>query len=178
MNAHPKHVVPAPWRLTIVVCICWVSTAGLQAQAQPDLIVSDVWEASGWVHFSIGNIGSATAKSGHTTGLAVDGTAVDSVVVSSAILPGATYHGSFPKYYWKCTADGSHTILVRTDIYDTVSESNEKNNSRTETWVCDVTPLQITQGPQATDITETSASIVWTTNEASDSVVRYGTAPS
>ncbi|HSW00577.1 MAG TPA: hypothetical protein VLI39_10420 [Sedimentisphaerales bacterium] len=86
MNADPKHVVTNPWHLTIVVCICLMSAASLQAQAQPDLIVADV--------------------------------------------------------------------------YDTVSESNEKNNSRTETWICDVTPPQIIQGPQATDITETSASIV------------------
>jgi hypothetical protein len=178
MDADSKHVVTALRHWAIVVCICLMSAVALQAQAQPDLIVSDLWEASGWVHFSIQNTGAASAKSGHTTGLTVDGTEVDSVVVSSAILPGGTYKGSFPKYFWKCTADGSHTIVVRADVYDTVSESNEKNNSRTETWVCDVTPPQIIQGPQATDITETSASIVWTTNEASDSVVRYGTAPS
>ncbi|MEN6423840.1 MAG: CARDB domain-containing protein [Phycisphaerales bacterium] len=159
----------------LAVVTCLLDTAVLQAQAKPDLIVVDQWEVSGWVHFTLENTGAATAGTGHTTGLSVDDTAVDSVVVSSKILPGGTYSGSFPKYYWKCTADGSHTVVVRADASNTIDESNEKNNSREETWICDVTAPKITEGPKATSVTQTTASILWTTNENSDSVVKYGT---
>ncbi len=174
MRTDSKHAIRTRQYLVFTVAICLFQAA--VSQAQPDLIVVDQWEESGWVHFKLKNSGTAPAKAGHTTGLAVDGAAADSVVVSVAIAVGGAYEGSFPKYFWKCTADGSHTVVVRTDVYDTISESNEKNNSREETWICDVTAPKITEGPKATSITQTSASIVWTTNENSDSVVKYGTA--
>jgi len=174
MHTDPKHTVRARGHSILVALICLFHTA--VSQAQPDLVVVDQWEASGWVHFTLKNSGTGPAKAYHTTGLAVDGTPVDTVVVPTSMPAGDTYSGSFPKYYWKCTADGSHKVVVRTDVDDTVDESNEKNNSREETWICDVTAPQITEGPKATFITQTTASILWTTNENSDSVVKYGTA--
>jgi len=41
----------------------------------------------------------------------------------------------------------------------------------------DTTPPTITSGPDVSDITENSAVITWTTDEASSSVVEYGTEP-
>lgn len=176
MRTDSKHAIRTRQYLVFAAAICLFQAAIAQAQVRPDLTVVDQWEESGGVHFKLKNSGTAPAKAGHTTGLAVDGAAADTVVVSVAIAAGDTYEGSFPKYYWKCTADGSHKVVVRTDVYDTVSESNEKNNSREETWICDVTAPKITEGPKATSITQTSASIIWATNEDSDSLVQYGTA--
>ncbi len=177
MCTDQKHAIGARRHFSLATSICLFLAGLAQAQALPDLIVVDQWESSGQVHFTIRNAGTMTAGSGHTVGLAVDGKAADIALVSSKMLPGSTYSASFPKYYWKCTADGSHTVVVRADVYDTISESNEKNNSREETWICDVTAPKITAGPEAMYITQTSAKISWTTNEDSDSVVKYGTSP-
>ena len=57
---------------------------------------------------------------------------------------------------------------------DPGNESNESNNLREEFWPCDTAPPEITAGPVATNIDESSALIWWTTDEPSDSVVRYG----
>jgi len=176
MRTDPNHSISTRWYLALAVVTCLFQTAVSQAQAKPDLTVVDQWEASGWVHFTLKNSGKAPAKAGHTTGLAIDGTLADTVEVSVAIAAGDTYSGSFPKYYWKCTADGSHVVRVRTDLDNTIAESDETNNMREETWICDVTAPQITEGPKATFLTQTTASILWTTNENSDSVVEYGTA--
>lgn len=174
MRTDPKHAIRTRRYLVLISVSCLFHTA--VSQAQPDLVVVDQWEASGWVHFTLKNSGTGPAKAYHTTGLAVDGTPVDTFVVPTSIPAGDTYNGSFPKYFWKCTADGSHKVVVRTDVDDTIDESNEKNNSREETWICDLTAPKITEGPKATFITQTSATIVWTTNENSDSLVKYGTA--
>ncbi|MBP7049611.1 MAG: fibronectin type III domain-containing protein [Phycisphaerae bacterium] len=175
MRTNPKHVIRTRLHLVLVAAVCLFPAATVLAQAAPDLVVVDQWEASGTVHFTVKNSGTTTAKSGHSATLAVDGTLVDAAFVPNPMLPGDTYSGAFLQYSWQCTADGSHTVLVRTDAYDIVPESNEKNNTRQETWICDVTAPKITDGPEATNVTQTSAWIVWTTNEDSDSLVRYGT---
>ncbi len=175
MRTDPKPAVGVRPSLILAAAIWLLPTAILQAQTQPDLVVVDQWLVGETVHFTLVNNGTATAKSGHTAGLAVDGIPADTAVVPDPMPPGETYSGSFPNYSWQCAADGSHIVRVRADVYDLIDESNEKNNSREETWICDVTPPKITHGPEATNITQTSATIVWTTNEASDSLVRYST---
>lgn len=161
--------------LILVGMVCLFGATA--SQGQPDLTVADIWESSGQVYFMIKNSGAKTAGTGHRAALTVDNQSVDSVIVSSIIPSGDSYTGVFPKYYWQCVADGSHTVLVEADVYDTISESNEKNNSLQETWICDVTAPKITSGPTATSITETSAVISWITDEGSDSVVWYSTTP-
>jgi hypothetical protein len=176
MRTNPKHVIRTHLHLVLVAAVCLFPAATLLAQAAPDLVVVDQWETGGTVHFTLKNSGTGIAKSGHTATLAVDGTLVDAAVVGNPMSPGETYSGAFLQYSWQCTADGSHPVVVRADAYDIVPESNEKNNTREETWICDVTAPKITDGPEATNITKTSAQIVWTTNEDSDSLVLYGTA--
>lgn len=160
--------------LALALTMGWVS-AGRSQTLMPDLIVSDFWEQKGVIFFTLENIGKKTAAAGHTAYLSVGGHEVDTAYVAVNILPGDSYAGSFGKYRWQCSASGQFALAVRADGTNKVAESDEKNNARQEVWTCDVTPPVITQGPLVMYITQTSAKISWTTDEASDSAVRYGT---
>ena len=150
---------------------------GMAAAAAPDLTITDFWEQNHHVQFRIRNAGDATCGTGHTVALGVDGSLQDTVTINSKMLPGTSIVATFPKFYWQCSADGQHVLTVVADYYQAIQESSEKNNDRQETWICDVTAPKITSGPGAIDVTQDSARIVWTTNEDSDSVVKYGRKP-
>ncbi len=143
----------------------------------PDLVVTDFWEVNHQVKFQIRNAGNATCPSGHRAVLTLDGTALDSLNISVTLAPGESFEGTFPKFYWQCSQDGSYVLAVIADYDDKITEAYETNNKREETWVCDSTPPKIISGPTASNITTTSADIDWLTNESSDSVVRYGKKP-
>lgn len=55
-----------------------------------------------------------------------------------------------------------------------IARGREVNNVREEICKCDVTAPQIISGPMVEGITQSSAVIVWDTDEVSDSVVKYG----
>jgi len=164
-------------RRSMVALAILLLAAGLAAAAGPDLVISDFWEQNHLVQFRIRNAGDVTCGTGHTVALFANGKIQDTVTINDKLLPGASMVGTFPKFYWQCSQDGQHTLAVVADYGQAIQESNEKNNTREETWICDATPPKITSGPSATNITETSAQIIWTTNEDSDSVVRYGVKP-
>jgi hypothetical protein len=69
----------------------------------------------------------------------------------------------------------SSTYRVVIDVLDEIPESNEANNERSETWVCDPYPPKITQLPSVSVITQSQATIRWQTNEDASSLVLYGT---
>ena len=140
----------------------------------PDLIVTDFSEKDGVISFTLKNVGTKTAPVGHTATLSVNGQQKDSVLVNVTILPDKTYTTTFKKYRWACTTSGQYTLIVMADSAKKVDEIDEKNNSRQEVWTCDATPPAITAGPAVASITQTSAKVSWTTNETSDSVVKYG----
>jgi hypothetical protein len=165
-------------RLVVLAALGVFAPAAARAQALlPDLVVTDFWEQKGVISFTLKNEGTKTAEAGHTAFLSVDGHDVDTAYVGVTIVPGKTYTGTFNQYSWKCTASGKYTLAVRADGTDKIAELNEKNNSRQEVWTCDVTAPVITSGPTVSNITQTSARIRWTTDENSDSVVRYGPVP-
>ncbi len=177
MGRSSMHVTRTAVHLVVLFTVAFLACAGAQAAPLPDLIVRDFWDQGGTIHFTLENIGDKLAPAGHTAYLSVDDTDVDTAYVGVTIAPGKTYAGSFPKYSWECTASGKHTLAVRADGTDKVPESNENNNSREEIWTCDLTPPVITAGPTVGNITSASARVSWTTNESSDSVVRYGQTP-
>lgn len=169
------HVTNPRYRVTVLSIVTILLTAaGSQAAPMPDLIVTDFWEQKGTISFTLENSGTKAAPAGHTAYLSVDGHDVDTAYIAVTIAEGKTYTATFNKYSWECTASGQHTLAVRADATDKVAESNEKNNSRQEVWTCDVTTPVITLGPSVMYITQTSAKVSWTTDEDSDSVVRYG----
>ncbi|MBN2128859.1 MAG: fibronectin type III domain-containing protein, partial [Sedimentisphaerales bacterium] len=165
-----------PRRSFVVLAILFFA-AGPAAAAAPDLLITDFWEQNHQVQFRIRNAGDATCGTGHVAALFANGKIQDTVAINSKLLPGTSMVGTFPKFYWQCSQDGQHALEVVADYHSAIQESNEKNNTRQETWICDLTPPKITSGPSATDITVSSARIVWTTNESCDSVVRYGVKP-
>jgi hypothetical protein len=165
--------VPQVW---LTITLLWLAGADVSSAAilMPDLTVTDFSQKNGVISFTIKNIGTKTAPTGHTTFLSVNGKQVDTAPIAVTIAPDRTFTTTFKKYAWDCKTSGQYTLLVTADGTNKVAEIDEKNNSRQEAWTCDATPPVITIAPQVLYITQTSAKVSWTTNENSDSVVRYG----
>ena len=136
---------------------------------KPDLVITDIWNVSNTIYYKVKNQGKATAGVSYTS-LSIDGV----FKVKDYVAPlasGATRTESF-NYQWACTPPGD-IVKVCADYLHGVAESNEKNNCRNETWKCDNTPPVIISGPTVSEITQSSVTISWTTNEDSDSLVRF-----
>jgi hypothetical protein len=86
-------------------------------------------------------------------------------------LDGAAFTSCVSGIAYSSLADGSHTFLVRA-----VSAGGADASPASRTWTVDGSGPVISS-LAATALT-TSATITWTTNEASDSVVNYGTSSS
>ncbi|MEF3255394.1 MAG: DUF1906 domain-containing protein, partial [Deferribacterales bacterium] len=98
----------------------------------PDLIITNIWESGNRIYYTIKNQGSGTAGSSYSA-LYIDGSykCYDDV---ASLAPGESRTESFSCTY---TCSGtSDTIKVKADAWNYVSESNEGNNERTETWKC------------------------------------------
>ena len=178
MRSSRTQVAKARTRLVMLsAALLILAAARSQAAPMPDLIVKDFWEQTGTIHFTLENSGTSPAPAGHSAFLRVNGQDVDSAYIAVTIVPGKTHTATFNQYSWECTASGQYTLGVRADGTDKVAESNENNNAHQEIWTCDVTAPVITLGPLVMSITQTYAKVDWTTDEDSDSVVRYGQTP-
>lgn len=138
---------------------------------KPDLIITDVWNEDGTICYQIRNIGNATAQKGHYTALSINGEPRVNDLVDVELGPKERLNRCF-NYQWECTSL-KDTLEICADREDFIAESNEKNNCRVETWKCDTTPPRIIKGPTLSEITQTSAIVSWTTDEDSDSVVKF-----
>ncbi len=138
----------------------------------PDLTITDVWSDGALLCYQVYNAGQGAAPGGHRTRLQVDGAEQGTDLIDVALKPGERLTRCF-NYTWSCGAT-QDTVLVCADAPHTVPESDETNNCREETWKCDTTAPRIVAGPHVSDVTTTSAKICWDSDEASDSVVRYG----
>jgi hypothetical protein len=147
-------------------------TATATSAQLPDLVINDVWPDAGRICYQVMNIGDVAAPAGHHTGLTIDAALRGEDLVSVALAPGERLTRCFA-YNWACTLP-SDLVRACADNRGVVGEADETNNCREETWRCDVTPPKITGGPAVSGITSNSATISWTTDEASDSAVRYG----
>ena len=141
----------------------------------PDLLIEEIKcdRDNNRIGYVIRNNGEAVASSGHATALYVDGKEVAHDLVGVDLQPGATHESWFKEYKWlECK-----TLKVRVcaDSHNQVKESDEQNNCLEKTCECvvDVTPPNITSGPTVFQVTQTSAVICWTTDEASDSLIEY-----
>jgi hypothetical protein len=138
----------------------------------PDLIITDVWEEGGDICYQIMNAGAEAASAGHYTALSIDSQAQAPDQVDHSLAAGERLNRCFGSG-WQCSWPDD-TIEVCADIQGSVVESDETNNCTQETWPCDTTPPKITSGPVVSDVLQTSVVISWTTDEDSDSVVKYG----
>jgi hypothetical protein len=140
--------------------------------SEPDLVITDVWTEDSNICYQIRNTGDAVALKGHFTTLIIDGEPRVNDLVEVELAPKERMKRCF-NYGWQCSPPDD-TIAVCADSKNDVSEANEKNNWRNETWKCDTTPPVIISGPAVSEITQSSVTISWTTNEDSDSVVKFG----
>lgn len=148
------------------------NTAVCPGPEKPDLLITDISQSAGQICYQMVNIGQATAPKGYHTALFVDGELVTTDLVDTELGPGQGVRRCFD-YDWQCTSQND-TITVCADCEDFVDESNEENNCVEETWQCDTTPPRIIDGPIVSKLTETSCIVLWTTDEESDSTVKFG----
>jgi hypothetical protein len=170
---------PKTITVTAVNCGGVVSaTHALAVGETPDLIITDVWSEEGYypqtrdICYQIRNIGDVVAPQGHYTYLSIDGQQAVPDLVDKDLAVGERLNRCFG-LIWQCTLP-EDTINVCADGQAFVVESDETNNCITETWKCDTIPPTITSGPTVSQIDQTSATVTWTTDEDSDSVVEFG----
>ncbi|MGC9445077.1 MAG: right-handed parallel beta-helix repeat-containing protein [Candidatus Methanospirareceae archaeon] len=142
-----------------------------------DLVITDFWLENGTICYQLRNIGDAVAPTGHLTGLYLSdpATSLPSMTqqINLDLPPGKRLKRCFPTP-WQCSGSAVTLYVCADCAGNVVSEKNEWNNCRAETWKCDATPPHITSGPTVSAVTQNSASISWVTTEASDSVVKFG----
>ncbi|MBL4818543.1 MAG: PKD domain-containing protein, partial [Deltaproteobacteria bacterium] len=99
---------------------------------------------------------------------------VDDVITltASGLPTGATFDGLSGLLSYPAAVEGVDTVTITAD------DGNGGTDTETFTiTVADTTPPTITEGPDAIDITETSATITFTTNELSTTEVTYFKTP-
>jgi subtilase family serine protease len=103
------------------------------ASGMPDLIIQDIVRSGDSITYTVKNQGDATAGPSTST-LLVDSATVANDSVSS-LAAGESKTETFAGYTYSCTLP-SDSLEVKADTGNTVVESSEVNNSRTESWAC------------------------------------------
>ena len=103
-----------------IVCACALLLAAAFAQAQPDLVITDVWRSGNVVHYQIMNLGDKTAAAGHDTKLMVGGFYATTDYNLPELEAGKRLNRFFDKYSWNC-AQGQMEVCVEADGGDDVS---------------------------------------------------------
>jgi hypothetical protein len=142
----------------------YTSSSGTKAvscpSGQPDLIIEDIWSSGSTIYYRIKNQGNANAGAS-TSRLTIDGSNVATDSVGN-LAAGASSDRSF-SYSWTCSG-ASDTVTVCADVNNAVSESDETNNCRTETWNCaDTTPptCSISSITESSAYAYSSGSTIW-----------------
>lgn len=163
------------WLIILGLTFGILRSESVSAQAltvsQPDLIITDFWFQNGIINYQIMNIGDAAATSTQATLLTINGKDVISDTISSSINPGQRLDRAF-HYPYVCLGLKSD-LAVTADTTGVISESNELNNQRDETWLCDANPPLFTSGPTVTNITQTAAAITWVNDEITSGRVEF-----
>jgi len=101
-------------------------------KGRPDLIITDIFIGGNLVYYRIQNTGDAVADNSTTT-LTINGETI-ATNIERNIQPGEMITRSFT-YTWRSLEEGeARTVTVTADAMDTVEESDENNNQRTETF--------------------------------------------
>jgi len=147
------------------------SSTSAQLESSPDLIISDIWTLEGSLCYQVQNTGLADAAGGHEAQLSIDGSPYQLSYVEDALKPGERFNFDCIQQY--ACSGVSDQVVACADVKYVISESNENNNCRQETMPCDQTPPMIIKGPLVSNVTETSATISWDTDEEGDSAVEF-----
>ncbi|MCJ7702867.1 MAG: Ig-like domain-containing protein, partial [Anaerolineales bacterium] len=146
--------------------------AAIPSPEYPDLVPINLWNQGSAICYRLENNGSVTAAAGHISGLYVDNALTSSHLVESSLAPGELLDACFDGT-WSCSLPDD-LVKVVADSENAITETLETNNIFQTTFACDTTPPQITSGPQLTALTQNSATIVWETDESSNSRVMFG----
>ena len=169
---------------TAYITVTVANAAGTLTQARrvsvitpalPDLVVTDFTYYGTSVTYYLRNDGNLAATGTHTSTFSVDGTRRDTDVIEGIVLaPGQTLKRSFS--HVPICSGTEDTLRVVADAGRDVEESDESNNDRSERVLCDAQAPTITRGPSVFPTpTQTTATVHWETDEASNSIVLYGT---
>jgi subtilase family serine protease len=104
-----------------------------------DLIVQDLWSDTNPLNagevenisFRIKNQGTGGVGAQFSTRFWVDGSVISTLHFGAGLASGATFEGDITT---SVVSSGSHTVKAQVDYSNTVSETNEGNNIRTENW--------------------------------------------
>ena len=147
----------------------WVVPAPL-----PDLAITDIYQNGNDVTYQIMNTGDLTVTVAHTSMLWVDTVYRGSDLIDNIVLvPGQRLKRTFT--HVPACSGLSDALRVIIDADNVIAESNELNNERRETALCDAQAPTITRGPAVFPIAQMEATVHWDTDEAANSVVLYGT---
>jgi hypothetical protein len=143
----------------------------------PDLVIEDIEynQNAGSISYTVKNIGEGDAAPSFTCRLSLsDPYGYEDSEVQATLKSGETYilYSIIPTQPEEPTI----TVDICADIFNEVEESNEQNNCLEKTIQYEVQIpllLSVTSGPSVTQITRNTAVILWTTNAASNSAVRY-----
>ena len=104
---------------------------------KPDLVITHKWVniSDCTIHYTVTNIGTGTALSGHNSTLYVDGVEVARDPVEVNLEPGKSSTESFTSYVWSYSPP-EDVIKVCADDDDVVKESDETNNCIVNYWRC------------------------------------------
>ncbi|MEM3090199.1 MAG: CARDB domain-containing protein [Candidatus Bathyarchaeia archaeon] len=124
----------------------WAVWAEARIETKPlaDLVITDIWESGGLIHFMVKNVGDgATTPLGMPTksfwnSLLLDGKQVAKQSIAQVLQPGQEIEGVFD-YIWQPTLE-EHTVKVCADCDQNIEESNEENNCLEEKWLMEKLP--------------------------------------
>lgn len=104
---------------------------------KPDLIVTDIiyQKIPSRIKFTVKNQGTLDSG-GFTVKLYTSGLLRDSTTISGGLVAGGQATFTFNDYTHICAVGSHYSVKVVADTAGTVTESDETNNSRTETWGC------------------------------------------
>ncbi len=139
----------------------------------PDLTVTQIWAdtTDNRLLATVRNVGLGTYEGELEVELYLEGVYVNVWGDTPTILPGQAVTADLPLPGCPTPPD----VEVRVSLTPYVSENTDTNNALTETWLCDTTPVKISNF-QISGITPAGFTATWTTNKAADTRLVYKTA--
>lgn len=114
----------------------WAEAEILYTKKYPDLVITDLWNKSGVIHYKIKNIGDApTAPKtpiSFTNSLYLNNKSISQDTITQILNPNEEIERSFGSYSYQ-PPQGTHTLKVCADVSQSIDESNEGNNCLTKT---------------------------------------------
>jgi hypothetical protein len=106
--------------------------ARIETKSKPDLVITDIWESSGLIHYKVKNVGDDSTKAGFCNSLSINGQQVAEHCITRILQPEQEVEGVFD-YAWQ-PASGEYGVKVCADSRQSIEESKEGNNCLEERW--------------------------------------------